>query len=300
MLLYYHRDPKGNFGDDLNPWLWQRLLPGQFAGEVAHDPRSRGRVPDEEILFVGIGTLINTRVPAAPLKLVFGSGAGYGDVPRLDDTWQIHCVRGPVTARLLGIDASHAVSDPAVLVRTLDLGPAAGGDVVSYMPHCASARAADWRTICERAGLAFIDPQWPVDDVLAAIRRSGRLITEALHGAVVADALRVPWVPVASSPALLDVKWQDWCQSLGLRYDPARIPPVWRAMADASPLSRMRSAAKTALAQRALRMIARRRKPMLSAGARLDRVTDELQERLARFRQRYGAAALAAVGPGTA
>jgi len=75
VLLYYHQDPQRNFGDDLNPWLWQRLLPGQFSGTVAHDPRARGVVADDEVLFVGIGTLINTRVPTGPRKVVFGSGA---------------------------------------------------------------------------------------------------------------------------------------------------------------------------------------------------------------------------------
>ena len=30
MKLYYYKAPLGNFGDDLNPWLWPRLLPDIF------------------------------------------------------------------------------------------------------------------------------------------------------------------------------------------------------------------------------------------------------------------------------
>ena len=287
MLLYYHQDPQRNFGDDLNPWLWQRLLPGQFSGTVAHDPRARGVVADDEVLFVGIGTLINTRVPTGPRKVVFGSGAGYGDVPRLDATWDIRFVRGSVTARLLGIDRSLAVTDPAVLIRTVELPPVERADHVAYMPHCASARAADWHAITASAGLQFIDPQWTVPDVLAAIRRCRMLVTEALHGAIVADALRVPWLAVASSPALLDVKWHDWCGSLGLEYTPARVPAVWRADATASRWARLRSAANATRAQIALRRLARGARPALSALARLEQVTEQLQEHLVRFRERY-------------
>ncbi|HRG56916.1 MAG TPA: hypothetical protein PLG56_12795, partial [Lacunisphaera sp.] len=64
MKLYYYRDPIGNFGDDLNPWIWTSLLPEILDG-------------DDKELFLGIGTVINSAVPAAPRKLVFGAGLGY-------------------------------------------------------------------------------------------------------------------------------------------------------------------------------------------------------------------------------
>ena len=63
MKLHYYRDAWGNFGDDLNPWLWPRLLPGHF-----------DRRGDELVL--GIGTVLNHRAPRAPVKQVFGAGAG--------------------------------------------------------------------------------------------------------------------------------------------------------------------------------------------------------------------------------
>ncbi len=33
MRLYYFKDPRGNFGDDLNPWLWKQLWPELQQGE---------------------------------------------------------------------------------------------------------------------------------------------------------------------------------------------------------------------------------------------------------------------------
>src|SRR5882762_4159193 len=120
MLLYYHKDPKGNFGDDLNPWLWDRLLPGFFRGDFPHEPKLRNACPDGETLFIGIGTLLNRdrNIPEGPRKIVFGSGSGYGPPPVIDASWDISCVRGPLTAEMLGLDKSLAVTDPAVLVRT--------------------------------------------------------------------------------------------------------------------------------------------------------------------------------------
>jgi succinoglycan biosynthesis protein ExoV len=284
MLLYYHKDPLGNFGDDLNPWLFNRLLPGMFDGEVAHDPAKRGQIDDDSTLFVGIGTLLNDRVPARPHKIVFASGAGYGATPAVDARWRFSCVRGPLTCRMLGLEPSMAVTDGAVLVRTIVDGPHPDARDVAYMPHCSTARNVDCADICERAGLVYIDPQRAVDDVLDAIRRSQVLITEALHGAIVADALRIPWMPVAGESAILSVKWQDWCQSLGFEYRPTKLPTLWGTGRQPTLAGRLRLAAKTAMAVATLRRLKRKGRPGMSADAALDRATDELRERLARLR----------------
>ena len=43
---------------------------------------------------------------------------------------------------------------------------------------------------------------------------------------IVADALRVPWIPLVTSPRILSFKWQDWCQSIELTYQPQFVPPL--------------------------------------------------------------------------
>ncbi len=60
-MLYYCKTPKGNFGDDLNLWLWPRLAP-----EVCDE--------QDSTLFVGIGTILSHHIPAKPVKMVFGAG----------------------------------------------------------------------------------------------------------------------------------------------------------------------------------------------------------------------------------
>jgi succinoglycan biosynthesis protein ExoV len=286
MLLYYHKDPRGNFGDDLNPWLWSRLLPGCFTGELSHDPRCRDVSAGGETLFVGIGTLLNENVPGHARKVVFGSGAGYGPPPVLDSSWDFFCVRGPATAALLGLDKAAAITDPGVLVRTIELPHSSPIHRLAFMPHCASARRADWSTICESIGIGFIDPQWPVDDVLRAIRSTEVLITEAMHGAIVADALRVPWIAVATG-STLNFKWNDWCQSMSLAYRPLTIPTV-RQGPGAGTAAKVRSIIKTTAARIMLQRIVRRGIPSLSSDTRMNAATEELQERLETLRRRYG------------
>ncbi|MEM8612949.1 MAG: polysaccharide pyruvyl transferase family protein, partial [Cyanobacteria bacterium P01_H01_bin.105] len=49
---------------------------------------------------------------------------------------------------------------------------------------------------------------------------------EAMHGAIVADALRTAWIPIVTSPRILSFKWRDWCASIGVPYRPWRLLPL--------------------------------------------------------------------------
>ncbi|MEP7113232.1 MAG: polysaccharide pyruvyl transferase, partial [Ilumatobacteraceae bacterium] len=86
MKLYYYQH--ANFGDALNLWLWPKLISADSFDD------------DASSIFVGIGTLINNRLPSDAFKIVFGTGVGYGEpVPTVDQNWKIYCVRGPLSAR---------------------------------------------------------------------------------------------------------------------------------------------------------------------------------------------------------
>jgi len=66
-----------------------------------------------------------------------------------------------------------------------------------------------------------------VEKVLSEIQQSEVLLAEAMHGAIVADALRVPWVAVRMYSQFLDFKWNDWSQSINVPLTVATIPPVF-------------------------------------------------------------------------
>lgn len=211
LKLYYFRDPTGNFGDDLNPWLWPQVAPGLL------DDR-------EQEMLVGIGTLLNHRLPADPVKHVMGSGAGYGDLPKAGADLVIHAVRGPLTARALGLAPDRAVTDAAVLIRTVSTPPVTGPrSRVGVMFTGHALHQFDWQSVCEEAGFTFISCHWPVERVLPAMLACDVLLTEAMHGAIVADALRVPWIPITCTDIVLSFKWQDWLASLAMTYEPSAV-----------------------------------------------------------------------------
>lgn len=235
MKLYYYVDTRGNFGDDLNPWLWPKLLPGIID-------------EDESELFVGVGTLLNNNVPRAPSKVVFGSGVGYGTAPPLiDATWKFYCVRGPLTAKCLGLPIGLAITDPAALVSTIFETVDSTRSGLAFIPHHVSAWNLDWARICQEVGIRYIDPRKDVDTVLREISSSSAVITEAMHGAILADALRIPWMPVVLYDHVLESKWQDWTQSLNLKYDPVKLEGAWNPDYNFSRLDTFKIRSKRAL-----------------------------------------------------
>ncbi len=209
--LHYYRDEFGNFGDDLNPWLWPRLLP-ELLNEKA------------EGALVGIGTIVNDQLPPGP-KVIVGSGVGYGKVPRLTDDWAVHFVRGPATARALGVPTSFAITDPAHLI-TQFIRPLPRGKGTVYVPHHVSAYRADWRTVATAAGMHYVDPASNVLSVVEAIRSARLVVTSAMHGAILAEAFRVPWIRTKAYAHLNDFKWQDWGDSLGVDTTAELLPEL--------------------------------------------------------------------------
>jgi succinoglycan biosynthesis protein ExoV len=275
MKLLHFRGPNGerNFGDELGPWLWDRLLPG-----VLDD--------DSDELFVGIGTLLNNRLPRASRIVVFGSGVGYGDAPPTrDPSWSIYCLRGPLSATVLGLPPSLGITDPGALVR--HFFPVADAPrparQFSYMPHWRFA-CDDWERVCDRIGFGYIDPRRDVEEVIAAIRATRVLITEAMHGAIVADALRVPWIAVRSTPAILGFKWRDWCASLGLDYSPHAIVASLPLSTQPTPVRRMKHKARLCTSAARLVSVALLTRPRLSDSTVFDSRLKALDRTLERLR----------------
>ncbi len=204
MKLVFFRGKVPNFGDELNLTVWPALLPKGFLDEDASE------------LFVGIGSIIGDHLPGKARKFVMGSGyAGYMGLPDVHDgTWDIRFVRGPNTAKILKIDPKLSICDSAILLRAMDL-PAPDPSVgVAFMPHYESLERGNWASACRQAGITLIDATDPVEKVLSQIRGARLLITEAMHGAIVADALRTPWIGAKPIYGGHHRKWLDWAGAL--------------------------------------------------------------------------------------
>ncbi len=288
MKLYVWRGETTNFGDELNTWLMPRVFPDFFD-------------EDEADLFLGIGSVIFDIHPAGSRKIVFGSGyAGYTALPQFDGSWRFHGVRGPRTARACGLGPEQITGDAAILmhnyrpVRTTAKG-------MTFMPHFHSADRGNWEQACALAGIRFIDPHAPVQEVLDAIAASETVIAEAMHGAIVADAFRIPWIPILPIHRDHRGKWHDWAEALDIELEPHTLGPsslagAWVAgrggRGHGGPLAKAKGLVG-ALDQVFIRLAAKRLSqlakapPMLSTDAALAKALNRLEARAAEIRRDY-------------
>ncbi|MBN8873071.1 MAG: polysaccharide pyruvyl transferase family protein [Rhodospirillales bacterium] len=281
MILYRWQGDARNFGDELNTLLWPDLLPGFFDD----DPSAQ---------FLGIGSVLDGRHPPDRLKLVAGSGyGGYEPPPMLDETWRILWVRGPHTARRIGLPAALGLGDPAALLPCVRPIAAQPGVTIGFMPHFESAGHGAWHAVAALAGLRLIDPRDDPAAIVQAIAGCRVLVSEALHGVIVADAVRVPWVAIRPLAGIHRAKWQDWAETMGVRLAFRPLPAsTLLEQAQVSALTRWH-AGRTLISRHAERLrevgtrrflaraaaalaAAARQSPQLSADAALARCQDRM------------------------
>ena len=215
MRLLYYRSSVPNFGDDLNGVLWPSLEPELFA-----------TAGDES--FVGFGTIVGMPFCDAPQRLnVFSSGVGNDPV----DGWKHHavrywCVRGPLSALALGLRPEAAIADGAILTPLAAGFPprATGGVGTLVIPHWTSVSTPGWPEATAMCGLELLDPRASPQCVVSRIASARLVLTESLHGAILAEAYGIPWLAFSASGNLNVAKWLDWSLSLGRDLEIAIAP----------------------------------------------------------------------------
>lgn len=228
MAIFYYSDfsrrcSSGNFGDDINPFLLGRLF-------------NKSIIDSGEICLVGIGTLLNDHniglLERYRKKVVFSTGVGYGDLTRrLDNSWDLVCVRGPRSAKQLGISPGKAICDGAILLSEFyPVVPEKERDIERiFIPHLKSHWAGGQaiRKAAEASGFIYLPPDCDAEYFIDLVSRSRLVVTEAMHGAILADTMRVPWIPV-SIHEHHRLKWEDWFLSVGMSYYSRTLRPlIW-------------------------------------------------------------------------
>ncbi|MBD8490899.1 polysaccharide pyruvyl transferase family protein [Echinicola sp. CAU 1574] len=228
MEYIYYKDKKGNFGDDLNGWMWPRI----FGKEDLSD----------DLAFLGIGTILyednrNLARIAEKSKIVFGTGVR--PVHRafsLDNTWDIRFLRGPLSANQFDRKFDY-ISDAAYALKILpeyeELMNIPKKYEVSFIPYFKSESYYDWKAICKDLGIHYITTHTDkgVDFTLREIAASKCIISEAMHGAILADVFRIPWkrfiltTPFTEGERISEFKWADWMNSVDIfQHNPIYVP----------------------------------------------------------------------------
>lgn len=213
-------DKKVNFGDTLNEWLWPKVINTQFDN-------------NDTSVFLGIGTIITQKrikklENEEVKKIIFLSPGCWGSEKIAVDkeTWKIYGVMGPRTAKALGLAESAIIGDDAYLLRNFYPKSHQKSGVIGFIPHHGSEFFLHWDDVCKKAGLRYISPQQHPESFIKKLQECEYVITEAMHGAIAADALRIPWKAVSFSPNFSAFKWYDWAEALNIRLSIHDIPFV--------------------------------------------------------------------------
>lgn len=293
MKLYYHRPARANVGDDLNAVIWREVFP---------------EYPDFDMAdwLIGAGTILDRRLHALPgQKLVVGAGYRPGQrTLRFGRDVFFAGVRGKLSAARLGLAPDRVACDPAFVFARHATGRSRTSGDVGFVPHIYSEERTGIAAAAAAAGLEVISPGLAPGEFVRRLDRCARVYCEAMHGAILADALRVPWARVRVSAhfyegdGVNDFKWRDAFSVLGVDVTPVNqvgLVPLkrsWPAMGVI--LQPVQILAENRLASLLYRL---RDAPLfqLSAEARLLERVDDFFQRVDRIRDWEAAQGVAAV-----
>lgn len=215
------REDWGNFGDELNPILFQRLfgIDVQWASAAQCDALAIGSVLDKFCLYRPSQILHRQRwLPHD--RIVWGSGFMFEGNRMKRGRWNVAAVRGPLTQARMGALAPDdiALGDPGLLAgRMLEKHPqktAALGVIAHYVDRGRPELAQFLEAAPHRR---LINVMAHPDDVLEQIAGCDAVLSSSLHGLIAADALGVPNARLRLSGDVRggDFKFSDYWAAIG-------------------------------------------------------------------------------------
>lgn len=210
-IMKYIRWPKFNFGDNLNDLIFPSY------GIIENlEFNKKGLFSSNKDDLLGLGTLLTKKL-IVPLN-VLGSGSD-GTLPK-----RVQCfsfVRGNLTADLLGLDRHLAVGDTAYFLRSYFLSKASNVKIrkIGVIPHWGNIICKnDWIKEFRLDPDSIIEPNLPTDEFIFKVSQCEVILSESMHGAILADILRIPFSPITirKEQPLCEFKWRDWSSMLSL------------------------------------------------------------------------------------
>ena len=84
-----------------------------------------------------------------------------------------------------------------------------------------------WQEACKNLGLKILDVRSKPRVFIRELVKCDRVLCEAMHGAILADAYGIPWQPIRAHPKISARKCDDWGSSIGAKIDPFTIPEAY-------------------------------------------------------------------------
>lgn len=204
-----------NWGDDLNKYLFENCFDYSI---VWADGRHFVRWPLLMTHYIPIGSILSfNNISQA---IIYGTGLMTPYDKIMGRPKRILSVRGPKTREALlnqGIDCPEMYGDPALLLPYF-YQPSKGHqrDIILVIPHCQTEKRIVLETNLSYEILHMTQYDlWT--DVIDKIAQSRYVISESLHGLIIAEAYGIPavWVEFTSHPAYWSFKFEDFYESIG-------------------------------------------------------------------------------------
>jgi pyruvyltransferase len=210
-LFWWRQEP--NFGDAISP-IVTKFVAGR---DVEWSSNS-------DCQLYGLGSLMKmvqggVQERKGPKPWVWGTGCMYAVQPKMiRPNVRFACVRGPITATLLGID-SACYGDPGLLVQEASGISATNDGSVGLIPHLSRVDSPEIRAlVATEPTLKLIDVR--LDDPIETMRQIAAckyVVSSSLHGLIVADAFGVPntWLNPRGNHIAAALKFYDYAASIG-------------------------------------------------------------------------------------
>lgn len=213
MRMFYYKSPHGNVGDDLNAVLWPRVFGSQFFDDQS------------DRIFLGIGSIFDDgpEIIETSNSVVFGSGLrNKRRVPKDLGRFDIKFVRGPLSKSVLKTSDVKYISDPAILSPLyIKPEPVSKKYTLGYVPYFKAPEELSC-AVASAIGARIISPTLSPQEFINEISSCEKILSEAMHGAILADSYRIPWAGCRLMSGLIEgrtslFKWKDWMESLDIK-----------------------------------------------------------------------------------
>jgi pyruvyltransferase len=220
-----HKLEKSNWGDDLNKFFFEEITKMDFV-LIPFSHMSRKYVQVHYSLIgsiIGFFDLSNT--------IIYGSGIIDSEIKISGVPLKILSVRGPKTREVLlknNIDCPEKYGDPALLLPVYYKPRLLKSNKGCVIPNMGTHESNSvLLKLVNEYGLDLIDmtkyDKWT--DIIDKIANSKFVISESLHGLIVAETYNIPniWVELKKHPDYWDFKFQDFYESIGKKEQSVKL-----------------------------------------------------------------------------
>lgn len=214
ILCNWYEHPEGNFGDDLNPWMLERMT----GKTIINSNNIINFKINNEFSFIGS---ILGEYPQRKM-IIMGSGLISQDNPvKYKKESKFLFVRGPLSRKMLvekGYYCPEIYCDPALLLPLIYVPTNLEKKYkLGVIPHYVDKDHPFIVKLKNHDDCKFIDIQGGIEKTIIDINSCEFIVSSSLHGLIVADAYGIPskWIEFSDKVIGNGFKFRDYFLSVG-------------------------------------------------------------------------------------